>query len=118
AALGMQEAMDEVNADVGRRHGVAFQLRVGVNSGEVVAGAIGGGYTVIGDAVNVASRLQSAARPGSVTVGERTYRATVGAIEYRELEPLVLKGKSEPVPAWEAVRVIAAQAVRRSRPEV
>src|SRR5438067_5939476 len=70
AALGMQEAMTEVNEELGRRHRVSFQLRVGVNSGEVVAGAVGGGYTVIGDAVNVASRLQSAARPGTVTVGE------------------------------------------------
>src|SRR5438128_3510272 len=116
AALGMQEAMGEINEELRRRHGVSFALRVGVNSGEVVAGAIGGGYTVIGDAVNVAARLQSAARPGTVTVGERTHRATVGAIEYVELEPLVLKGKSEPVPAWEAVGLIAKQPLRRAVP--
>ena len=78
-------------------------LRVGINSGEVLAGQVGDGYTVIGDAVNVAARLQAAARPGSVTVGEITHRLTRGAIEYEELEPLTLKGKSEPVPAWEAV---------------
>ena len=53
-----------------------FDLRVGVNTGEVLAGAVGAAYTVMGDTVNVASRLQSAARPGSVTVGERTMRAT------------------------------------------
>jgi class 3 adenylate cyclase/tetratricopeptide (TPR) repeat protein len=116
AALGMQDAMTEINADVSRRHGVSFALRVGVNSGEVVAGAIGGGYTVIGDAVNVAARLQAAARPGSVTVGERTYRATTGAIEYVRLDPLVLKGKAEPVPAWEAVALIAMQPSRRTVP--
>src|SRR3954471_22094277 len=106
AALGMQEAMTEINEDVGRRHGVSFALRVGINGGEVVAGAIGGGYTVIGDAVNVAARLQSAAQPGRVMVGERTQRATADAIEYTELEPLILKGKSEPVPAWKAVGVM------------
>src|SRR3954454_17657580 len=116
AALGMQEAMTEINEDVGRRHGVSFALRVGINGGEVVAGAIGGGYTVIGDAVNVAARLQSAAQPGRVMVGERTQRATADAIEYTELEPLILKGKSEPVPAWEAVGVIAKQPVRRAIP--
>src|SRR3954447_9149315 len=116
AALGMQEAMAEINEDLGRRHGVSFALRVGVNSGEVVAGAIGGGYTVIGDAVNVAARLQSAARPGTVTVGERTYRSTADAFEYTELEPLALKGKSQPVPAWEAVDLIAMQPRRRTVP--
>ena len=58
-------------------------LRVGVNTGEVVAGAVGDGYTVIGDTVNVAARLQSAAHPGSVTVGERTFRATSQGIQYR-----------------------------------
>src|SRR4051812_22722545 len=116
AALGMQEAMTEINEELGERHGVSFALRVGVNSGEVVAGAIGGGYTVIGDAVNVAARLQSAARPGTVTVGERTYRATADAFEYTELEPLVLKGKSEPVPAWEAVCPTALQPVGRPVP--
>ncbi len=105
AGLAMQNAMDEINAKI---PGVDFALRVGVNSGEVLAGKIGDGYTVIGDPVNVASRLQSAARPGSVTVGEITHRLTRQSIEYSELEPLNLKGKSEPVPAWEAVRVAVA----------
>ena len=109
AALGMQDAMTEINEQLGATHGVNLALRVGVNTGEVVAGAVGDGYTVIGDTVNVASRLQSAAQPGSVTVGERTYRATREAIEYRPLEPLTLKGKAEPVPAWEAIGVLAAQ---------
>ena len=74
AGLGMQGAMDEMNA--GLPDGAHFALRVGINTGEVLAGAVGDDYTVIGDTVNVASRLQSAARPGSVTVGERTMRAT------------------------------------------
>ena len=73
---------------------------VGINSGEVLAGQVGDEYTVMGDPVNVASRLQSAARQGSVTVGEATARLTRQAIEYEPLEPLELKGKSEPVPAW------------------
>ena len=76
AALGMQDAMSEINESLGATYGVNLALRVGVNTGEVVAGAVGDGYTVIGDTVNVAARLQSAAQPGSVTVGERTYRAT------------------------------------------
>ena len=94
AGLGMQDAMAEVNA--GLPAGAHFALRVGVNTGEVLAGAVGDAYTVIGDTVNVASRLQTAARPGSVTVGERTMRATDAAVEYTALEPLELKGKAEP----------------------
>jgi class 3 adenylate cyclase len=115
AALGMQGAMGEINAELTARHGASFQLRVGINTGEVLAGAIGDGYTVIGDTVNVAARLQAAARPGTVTVGERTYRATAEQVEYRTLEPLHLKGKAEAVPAWEASGLVAAQPTRRSR---
>jgi class 3 adenylate cyclase/tetratricopeptide (TPR) repeat protein len=113
AGLGMQDAMSEINDQLGARHGVSLALRVGVNTGEVVAGAVGGGYTVIGDAVNVAARFQSAGQPGSVTVGESTYRATQDSIEYQPLEPLSLKGKAEPVAAWEATGVIAARPARR-----
>jgi class 3 adenylate cyclase len=87
AGLAMQGAMDEINEQI---PGVDFALRVGINSGDVLAGKIGDGYTVIGDAVNVASRLQSAARPGSVTVGEMTHKLTRTSIEYTELEPLEL----------------------------
>ncbi|MEX0993348.1 MAG: adenylate/guanylate cyclase domain-containing protein [Solirubrobacterales bacterium] len=113
AGLGMQDAMSEINEQFGAAQNVSLALRVGVNTGEVVAGAVGDGYTVIGDTVNVAARLQSAARPGSVTVGERTYLATDQAIEYEALEPLTLKGKTEPVAAWEAVKPIATQPTRR-----
>ena len=115
AALGMQDAMEEINAQLSARHGASFQLRVGINTGEVLAGAVGDGYTVIGDTVNVAARLQAAGRPGTVTVGERTYRATSDEVEYRTLDPLHLKGKAEPVPAWEAAGPIAAQPTRRIR---
>jgi class 3 adenylate cyclase/tetratricopeptide (TPR) repeat protein len=101
AGLGMHAAIGEM--------GYELQLRVGVNTGEVLAGAVAeGGYTVIGDTVNVASRLQAASEVGTITVGERTMRATAGAVEYRELEPLTLKGKAEPVPAWQVVGLVAA----------
>src|SRR4051794_17306929 len=113
AGLGMQQAMGEVNEQLARTHGVTLALRVGVNTGEVVAGAVGDAYTVVGDTVNVASRLEAAAAPGSVTVGERTMRASASAIAYRELEPLRLKGKGEPVQAFEAVSVAQATPGRR-----
>jgi class 3 adenylate cyclase/tetratricopeptide (TPR) repeat protein len=114
AGLGMQEAMTEVNEAL--PPGEHLDLRVGVNTGEVLAGAVGEDYTVVGDTVNVAARLQSAARPGSVTVGERTMRATRDAVRYVALDPLELKGKAEPVPAWEAVGLTQAQPVGRTSP--
>jgi class 3 adenylate cyclase/tetratricopeptide (TPR) repeat protein len=107
AGLAMQGAMEGANRHSKEKYGVAFSLRVGINSGEVMAGAVGDRYTVMGDPVNVAARLQAAGRPGSVTVGEPTYRATGEAIAYDRLEPLNLKGKEEPVPAWEATGVLS-----------
>ncbi len=80
AGLAMQAAMEEINAEIADTADVSFLLRVGINSGEVLAGQVGDGdYTVIGDPVNVAARLQAAARPGSVTVGEITHRLTARA---------------------------------------
>ncbi len=107
AGLAMQDAMEDANRQSRDKYGVGFSLRVGINSGEVMAGAVGDRYTVMGDAVNVAARLQAAGRPDSVTVGESTYRASGEAITYERLEPLTLKGKEEPVPAWEATGALA-----------
>jgi adenylate cyclase len=118
AGLGMQAAMEEINEPLAQQHGVTFELCVGVNTGEVLAGHVGDSYTVIGDSVNVAARLQAAARPGSVTVGERTYSATRDAIEYHALEaPLELKGKAQPVYAWEAHMTAVQPASSQSLPE-
>ncbi|HEX2435653.1 MAG TPA: adenylate/guanylate cyclase domain-containing protein [Solirubrobacterales bacterium] len=113
AGLAMIAAMDEINELIAGPAGVSFALRVGINSGEVLAGEVGDRYTVIGDPVNVAARLQAASRPGSVTVGEGTFRLTRSAITYDEVGTLDLKGKSEPVPAWEAASVLDPEAARR-----
>ncbi len=122
AGLAMQAAMAEINERIEADVGANFALRVGINSGEVLAGRVGDGYTVIGDPVNVAARLQEAAEPGTVTVGEDTHRLTSAAIEYVELGPLELKGKSRPVFAWAAERAVvrgrATRAPRSSTPLV
>jgi len=119
AGLAMQAAMGEINEQLAANpmygEDVSFLLRVGINSGEVLAGRVGDEYTVIGDPVNVAARLQAAGRPGSVTVGEITHRLTASSIEYTELEPLELKGKSEPVQAWEASAVLVPSGIRTTR---
>ncbi len=116
AGLAMQETMERLNEKHAPQSEVNFMLRVGINTGEVLAGRMGEGYTVIGDTVNVAARLQAAARPGTVTVGRSTHRATRGQIDYTELEPLSLKGKSEPVPAWEAKAPLAEGPEHRAEP--
>ena len=79
-----------------------LQIRIGLNTGEVLAaGDAGDELLVTGDAVNVAARLQQVAEPGTIVVGERTARAARSHFELTPLrEPLDLKGKSEPVPAW------------------
>ncbi|MGI9080782.1 MAG: adenylate/guanylate cyclase domain-containing protein [Thermoleophilaceae bacterium] len=112
AALGMQAAMEEINQGLPAES--TFALRAGINSGEVLAGSVGDGYTVTGDTVNVASRLQTVGRPGAVTVGRRTVQATQEAVLYKPLEPLQLKGRAEPVPAWEAVGLKTEHTVRRT----
>jgi len=93
---------------LGREMKVDLQLRAGVLTGEaaVGVGAEGEGM-VTGDMVNTASRLQSAAAPGTVLVGEATRLAAGEAIAFESAGDQVLKGKAEPVPAWRAMRVVA-----------
>jgi class 3 adenylate cyclase len=85
-----------------------LQVRVAVNTGEalVTLGArpSEGEAMAAGDVVNTAARLQAAAPLNGVLVGEQAYRATAQAIDYRRAEPVVGKGKSEPIRAWEALR--------------
>jgi class 3 adenylate cyclase len=91
-----------------RSLGSGIEVRVGILTGEaaVTLGATNQGM-VTGDMVNTASRLQSAAPPSTVLVGEATQRAAAGAIAFETAGEHVLKGKVSPVPAWRAVRVVA-----------
>ncbi|HEV2249222.1 MAG TPA: adenylate/guanylate cyclase domain-containing protein [Candidatus Limnocylindria bacterium] len=104
AALGMIEAVERLNADLDRDRGPRLGLRVGVNTGAVIAGSIAPGvqaaYTVVGDAVNTAQRLQSVAPPGGVLVGRTTRRLADRSFSFEELEPVRVKGKTEPVAAF------------------
>jgi predicted ATPase/class 3 adenylate cyclase len=103
AALAMQRALERFNAELERTHGLALRLRIGVESGEVVAGPreVGGmvEYTVIGDAVNVAARLQTAAEPGAILVGEGTSQRIESGFRLQAVEPLALRGRERPVAA-------------------
>ena len=82
-----------------------------MNTGEVLAGEPGGGQAlVVGDAVNVAARLEQSAEPGEILIGEDTYRLVHDAVTAEQVEPLELRGKTEPVPAWRLVEVVAGRA--------
>ena len=79
------------------------EVRIGVNTGEVVGGTggpQGGDYTVSGDAVNVAARLQQAAAPGEILVGGMTRRLSADAFAFAPLDEMALKGRADPIEAW------------------
>ena len=89
-----------------RTYGIQLTVRTGVNTGEVVAGdPTTGQRLVTGDTVNVAARLEQAAPPGEILIGELTYRLVRGAVEVEQVEPLELKGKAERVPAYRLLSV-------------
>ncbi len=111
-ALRMQEALATLNE---ARDGMRpIWMRIGVNSGTVVVGDIGSpqrkDYTVIGDVVNIASRLESSvAKPGQVIIGEATYQFAKHAYRCDSLEEVRLKGKSESIrPYWVRERLADA----------
>jgi class 3 adenylate cyclase/tetratricopeptide (TPR) repeat protein len=104
AALAIQDAIAELNeADPA----LELEVRIGVNTGEALVSLDArpevGEAMVAGDVMNTGARLQAAAPPGGVLVGNATYRATSRAIEYREAEPIDAKGKTRPVAAWLAL---------------
>jgi class 3 adenylate cyclase len=116
AERAVRAALDLVGAAKQIAPGV--QARAGVLTGEaaVTVGATNQGL-VAGDMVNTASRLQSVAPPGTVLVGEGTFRAASRAIAFEEAGAQLLKGKDSPVPAWRAVRVVAERGGRNRQSE-
>ncbi len=107
AERAVRTALELVSGVAGLEGGANLRARAGVVTGEaaVTIGAEGQGM-VAGDMVNTASRLQSAAEPGTVLVAEATHRAASGAISFEEIPDLALKGKEAPVRAWRAVAVV------------
>jgi class 3 adenylate cyclase/tetratricopeptide (TPR) repeat protein len=104
AALRMRDRLQELNARLRQRYGVSLEMRVGVNTGEVLAATAPrpGEAMVAGDAVNVAARLEQTARPGQILVGDRTARAARG-FRLSESGSLALKGKSATTTAFELI---------------
>jgi adenylate cyclase len=107
AALSIQALMFELNRDAQARDWPELQVGIGVNTGIVTAGNIGSpkriDYTVIGDAVNVSSRLCSNAKPGEVLISESTTAKVRGLFELKRLEPLQVKGKALPLNVFQVI---------------
>jgi class 3 adenylate cyclase len=102
AALGIQEETARLAAEVDDRDGIELRLRVGLNSGQVIAGEIGSGpfgYTAIGEQVGLAQRMESVAPPGAVMLSASTARLVEGAAALGEAELVQIKGVDVPVPA-------------------
>ncbi len=106
AAVEMRDALPELGV----------QARIGVNTGEVVTGTQE--RLATGDAVNVAARLEQAAQPGEILLGEETVRLVKDAVEAEPAEPLEVKGKAEPVRAWRLAALTAEPARRHEAPMV
>jgi hypothetical protein len=117
----MQTALENLNEELERGWGVRLANRTGVNTGEVVAGDVTAGQRLVtGDTVNVAARLEQAAKAGEVLLGDLTYRLVRDAVDVEAVEPLDLKGKAEPVPAYRLLGLAEAgsQVAREQGPLV
>jgi class 3 adenylate cyclase/tetratricopeptide (TPR) repeat protein len=112
AGLEIVEGIRGYRQAILRERGLDFDVRVGINTGLVVVGAVGSDlrleYTAMGDAINLAARMEQTARPGTVQITDNTYRLVAPLFEVEPLGGIEVKGKSEPV---EAYRVIGLKAV-------
>ena len=113
AALAVQEAIRRYNEAVRRTHGITVQIRVGLNSGEVIVRAIGNDlhmdYSAIGQTTHLAARMEQLATPGSILLAAETLRLAEGFIQVNALGPVPVKGLAEPVEVFELVGVTSVR---------
>jgi class 3 adenylate cyclase len=108
AALSIQKALGAYGEKIGKDTGVEFKMRVGLNSGPVIVGAIGDDlrmdYTAVGDTTNLGSRMESLARPGTILVSGNTHRLARDFFKFESLGKIEVKGKKEPQEAFELIK--------------
>lgn len=109
AALEILETIRDYAPIVKQKYGMDFAIRVGMNTGPVVVGEVGSDfkyeYTAMGDAINLAARLQSAARPGTALLSQNTYRFVASLFNCADLGQIEVKGKSEPIQIYEVTGI-------------
>ncbi len=112
AGLRMQQSLVALSRDLD----VEIQMRIGINTGEVLVGlsSAGGDYTAMGDVMNAASRLETSADPGQVLVGPATHAATSEAISYRHIGPVQVRGRDE-IDTWAALSAVRPPGLRTRR---
>ena len=111
AAAEIRETLQELNQELQQSRALAVVFRTGVSTGVVVAGDPSVGQTfVTGDTVNTAARLEQAAQPGEILLGQSTYRLVRDAVVAEPIEPIEAKGKAEPLPAYRLMSVTAGAA--------
>ncbi len=112
AATTMRERLSMLNKELERDHGVSIDVRIGVNTGEVVAGT-SAQTLATGDAVNVAARLEQAASTGEILIGVDTFRLVRDAVAVESVEPLTAKGKAERIRAFRLLSAEGAEGMVR-----
>ncbi len=104
AGLDIAAGIDVYCQALKKERGLDLNVRIGVNTGEVVVGTVGSDlrleYTALGDAINVAARMEQTAQPGTVQIAEHTYRLVASLFEVEDLGPVSVKGKSEAIRAY------------------
>jgi class 3 adenylate cyclase len=114
AAVELQESVAELNDELERVHGVAIGIRIGVNTGEAIAGEAESGESfATGYAVNVAAKLQQAAPSGGVLIGAPTYRLVRDAVAAEAVEPLSIGRAATPLPAFRVASLTGAPGIAR-----
>lgn len=110
AGLAIQESILPFRKQIKKKHNIDFNIRVGINTGPVVVGEIGSDlkleYTAIGDAINLASRMEQAAKPGTIQITGNTQKLVAPLFEFESLGRIKVKGKRQPVPTY---RVLEAK---------
>src|SRR5919197_870051 len=115
AANEMRQRLAGLNDELRRAYGVELEMRVGINTGQVVAGRAEAGTFATGDAVNLGKRIQQAAEPDEILLGAETYRLVRDAVDAVPLKSRAFKGKTDPVRRARSLREAKECRAPRSR---